>query len=285
MTYDALMDQAARRLAGSEIEAPRREARLLMALAAGMQTAELIAKGREAVPGPVAARFEEYVHRREGRQPFAHIAGYRSFYGLDFICDPRALVPRPDSEIIVETALKLMPRGRGVKIADLGTGSGCLLIALLHQRGGVQGVGVERDPGAAALARENAKRHGVEARAEIACLAWRDWKGWAQADLIVSNPPYIPSYEIDQLQPEVFLHDPRTALDGGDDGLQAYREIISLAAKKMKQGAWLLFEIGYDQRESVWALMQEAGFTDLGSARDLGGNDRAVWCKNIAAQR
>lgn len=285
MTYDDLMDLAARRLAGSDIEAPRREARLLMALAAKMQTAKLIAHGQDEVPGPVSARFEEYVHRREGHVPFAHIAGYQSFYGLDFICDPRALIPRPDSEIIVETALKLMPRGRGVNIADLGTGSGCLLVCLQHQRGRVRGVGVERDRGAAALARENIKRHGVDARAQIACSSWCDWKGWAQADLIVSNPPYISSLEIAKLQPEVFLHDPRTALDGGDDGLKAFRDIISLAAKNMKQGAWLLFEIGYDQRSSVWALMQDAGFTDLGSARDLGGNDRAIWGKCDPKQR
>lgn len=276
MTFDELINAAAKRLAKSEIDAPRREARLLMALAANMQTAQLISAGPSACPPDTAARFEEYVHRREGREPFAHIAGYRSFYGLDFISDPRALIPRPDSEIVVETALKLMPRGRDIQIADLGTGSGCLLIALLHTRGGVTGTGVEADPEAAALARENVKRHCLTDRTTIMHLPWSKWTGWGEVDLIISNPPYIETTVINTLEPEVRLHDPVQALDGGADGLAAYREIISLAESHMKPGARLVFEIGYDQRESVSDLLRTAGFSDITSARDLGGNDRVV---------
>ncbi|MCL4150477.1 UNVERIFIED_CONTAM: hypothetical protein GTU68_032499, partial [Idotea baltica] len=277
VTYDELITDAAKRLAQSGIETPRREARLLIALAADLSTAQLIVRGNQAASGVITARFEEMVCRREGREPFAHIAGFRSFYGLDFISDARALVPRPDSEVVVEAALERMPRGRGVRIADLGAGSGCLLVALLHTRGGASGVGVEASAEAAGLALENIKRHRLEDRAAIVAGDWRNWTGWGDVDLIVSNPPYISSTEIEQLDPEVRLHDPRAALDGGADGLEAYRSIFTIAADRMKVGAWLVLEIGFDQRAAVTDLAKQAGLGEIGSGKDLGGNDRVVW--------
>jgi release factor glutamine methyltransferase len=277
VTYDDLIAGAAERLSKSEIDAPRREARLLMALAADLSTAALIAHSKDQVPGPVAARFEEMVHRREGREPFAHIAGYRSFYGMEFISDARALVPRPESEVVVEAALKLMRRGREVRIADLGTGSGCLLAAILQTRAGVTGVGVEASAVAASLARENIKRHGLEARVEIAVSDWSDWTGWGEVDLVVSNPPYIASGVIEGLDPEVRLHDPVAALDGGIDGLEAYRGLTAMAGQRMQIGAWLVLEIGFDQREAVIDLLEASGFDEISSAKDLGGHDRVVW--------
>lgn len=274
--YADLMRDAARRLKLSEIENPQREARLLMGLAADLTTAELIARETDEVPGQVAARFEEMVHRREGREPFAHIAGYRAFYGLEFISDARALVPRPDSECVVEAALALLPRGRGVKVADLGTGSGCLLVAILKTRGGVTGVGVEADPGAASLARENIKRHALEDRVELFVGTWSEWDRWGEMDLIVSNPPYIASPEIARLEPEVRLHDPLAALDGGDDGLAAYRELAAMGAARMKPGAHLVLEIGFDQRAAVQELLAVHGFTAIEAGKDLSGHDRVI---------
>lgn len=277
MTFDQLMAEATRRLRSAEIDAPAREARWLMALAANLSTTELISRAQDSVPGPVAARFEEMLHRREGREPFQHIEGSASFFGLDFICDARALVPRADSEVVVETALSLMPRGRGVQVADLGTGSGCLLTAILFARGGARGTGVEADANAASLARQNFKRHGVERRAALYVGRWETWTGWGDMDVIVSNPPYIASHVIETLAPEVRLHDPRAALDGGPDGLATYRDIVRRAAKGMKPGAHLVFEIGHDQKEAVSTMMQSAGFDEICSAKDLGGRDRVVW--------
>jgi len=277
-TYAELITQTAFGLKQAGIDNSRREARLLVALAAELDTAKLIAiEPDEVSDAGVLARLDAFTKRRCAHEPFAHIAGRRGFYGLSFICDARALVPRPDSERVVETVLELLPRGRGVRVADLGTGSGCLLSAILHTRGGVKGTGVERDPKAASLARENIKRLGLEARAEIRVCSWEAWRGWGEVDLIVSNPPYITPAEIEILDDDVRLYDPREALDGGEDGLEAYRSILGLAAKHMKPGAWLVFEIGYDQKAAVTSLMKGHEFTQIGSARDLGGNDRVVF--------
>lgn len=272
-----LLAEATRRLRAAGIEAPQREARLLMGLAANMSTAELIAKDQEPVPGELAAMYGAMVNKREARIPFQHIAGHTQFFGHKFMCDDRALVPRPDSEIVVETALELLPRGRGVHVADLGTGSGCLLISILLERGGMTGVGVDADGGAASLAIQNVRYHDIEGRAEILVMPWARWKGWADVDLIISNPPYIVSDVISTLSDEVRLHDPAKALDGGADGLDAYREIVSLAASEMKPGSWLVFEIGYDQDEAVKALLSAAHFTDIGGRKDLSGLDRVVF--------
>lgn len=276
-TYAALIKKTANALDAAGIDTPRREARRLVALAAELDTAMLIALELDTVrDGGVLARLESFTHRRCAHEPFAHIAQRRGFYGLEFISDARALVPRPDSELVVEAALDVLPRGRGVTIADLGTGSACLLCAILHTRGGVSGTGVERDRMAASLARENIKRLGLEARADIHVGDWNTWKGWADVDLIVSNPPYIASGEMAALDPVVRLYDPPAALDGGEDGLRAYRSIISLAAAGMKPGKWLVLEIGFDQDLAVRNLMEHHGFEAISGARDLGGNDRVV---------
>ena len=186
-------------------------------------------------------------------------------------------MPRPDSERVVDIALELMPRGRGVRIADLGAGTGCLICAILHQRGGVEGVAVERDPGAAGLARENTKALGLDARIDIFVGDWANWKDWETVDLIVSNPPYIASQDIDTLAPTVSQYDPRQALDGGSDGLSAYRSILMLAERKMKAESWLVLEIGHTQKLDVESLMDAHGFTNIKTARDLGSRDRVVY--------
>ncbi len=271
------MVSAARRLRAAGVDAPQHEARLLMALATGLATADLIVKGHQPVPAKTAERFEDMVRRREGREPFQHIAGFASFFGMEFISDARALVPRADSEVVVEAALSLMPEGQSSFVADLGAGSGCLLAAILMSRSKASGVGVEADADAASLALENIKRHGLEARASIAVMSWSDWTGWNTADLIISNPPYIRHDVVATLEPEVRLHDPLAALDGGEDGLDAYREIVALARSRMRPKAALVLEIGFDQKDDVTRLLRTAGFSEVGSARDLGGNDRVVW--------
>lgn len=277
-TFASLITKTAKALEAADIENPRREARLLVALAADLDTAMLIARERDGVEdGKILARLDAFAKRRCAHEPFAHISGRRGFYGLDFICDARALVPRPDSEIVVETALELLPRGGGVKIADLGTGSACLLCAILHTRGGVTGTGVERDPNAASLARENVKRLDLGSRANIHLGGWEDWRDWGAVDLILSNPPYITTEAMTQLAPDVRLYDPLQALSGGADGLDAYRSILALAEAGMKPGAWLVFEVGFDQKASVSALMDAHGFVQIQSKRDLGSNDRVVF--------
>lgn len=275
-TYDALIREAANRFAQAGISEPGQNAMLLMLHAFGDTRAALISASNAPVPKRVEEEFLAAVARRVLREPLQHIIGTTSFYGLDIRTDARALIPRPDSECVVEAALDRLPKDRPLRVADLGTGTGCLLAALLVQRPLARGEGVEASPAAAELARENLQALDLSGRADIFQGSWTGWQGWTAPDLIISNPPYIASGVIPALEAEVRDHDPMGALDGGADGLDAYREIISLAGTAMKPGAWLVLEIGYDQKEAVLDLMTLAGFENLASGQDLGGNDRWV---------
>ena len=276
-TYDALIRQAAERFREAGISEARQNAMMLMLHAFGDTRAALISEGPSPAPKRVEEKFLAAVERRLAREPLQHILGTTHFYGLEFRTDARALIPRIDSEVVAETALSLVPRDHAVVVADLGTGTGCILGAVLWNRPLAAGTGVEADPNAAALARENFDILGLARRAHVFEGHWDDWPDWGRADLIVSNPPYIASAEIESLEPEVRDHDPRAALDGGADGLAAYRDIIFTGAARMKPGAALVLEIGHDQRNAVLDLMAGAGFADLGHRPDLGGNDRCVW--------
>jgi release factor glutamine methyltransferase len=269
--------EAAGRLRNVGLDTPQREARHLMSLASGLTMSDLILRGHQAVPESLSDMFREMVARREAREPFQHIAGSAPFFGLEFISDSRALVPRPDSEVVVDAALRLLPDRPGLSIADLGTGSGCLLVAMLSCRPDITGVGIEADPDAASLATENIMRHGLEGRAGVMATTWKDWRGWQGVDLVISNPPYICTDVISTLDPEVRTHDPAAALDGGKDGLDAYREIAGLAGAFLKPGTPLVLEIGFDQNRAVREILSAAGLVGVGGGKDLGENDRVVW--------
>lgn len=275
-TFDELIRSASVRFKEAGIESPRQNAMLLMLGAFGDTRAALISAGTSPVPKAVQDVFEAGVERRLRREPLQHITGSTGFYGIEILTDARALIPRPDSEILVEVALDALPAGKDAVVADLGTGSGCLLAAILMNRPAAIGVGVEASPAAAALARENIEALGLGGRATVFAGSWSDWTGWGQADLIVSNPPYISRADIDSLEPEVRAFDPLAALDGGPDGLDAYREIIRLAAAGLRAGVPLMLETGHDQRAAVLGLLEAAGFTNLAHRLDLGGNDRCV---------
>ncbi|MFN4184655.1 MAG: peptide chain release factor N(5)-glutamine methyltransferase [Hyphomonas sp.] len=275
-TYDALIASARSRFREAGISEANQNAIMLMVHAFGDTRAALISAGNAPVPKAVEDFYLAAVERRLAREPIQHILGVTSFYGLDIRTDARALIPRIDSESVVEAALDRMPKDGPLQIADLGTGSGCLLAALLSQRPQASGEGVEASPEAASLARENLQALRLADRGAVFAGSWADWQGWARADLIVSNPPYIASAEIGTLEPEVRAHDPLSALDGGADGLDAYREIIALAAVAMKPGAWLVFEIGHDQKAALEGLLGQAGFEQIAAGQDLGGNDRWV---------
>ena len=282
MPYDALVRETARRLRHAGIDDPMLEARLLVMHASGLSRTDLLAQGMDVVPAESVARLEPLVSRRLSREPLQHIVGRAHFYGLELICDRRGLIPRSDSEVVVDVALRLLPEEVDVCVADLGTGSGCLLAAILANRPRAVGIGVDTSADAVALASQNMALLNLQLRADVLRCGWRDWTDWHRADLIISNPPYIPSADLSTLQPEVREHDPLQALDGGSDGLAAYREIVDLAARKMKAGGWLVLEIGFDQREDVLRLLAENGLSDCGSERDLGGHDRVVWGQKSA---
>ena len=281
MNYDALVRDISGRLGVAGIEESGLEARLLVMHVAGLTRTDLIARGTDPVPQEVAEPLERLVSRRLTREPLQHILGWAHFFGLELMCDARALIPRADSEVVVEAALHLLPEDVAVQVADLGTGSGCLLAAILSERPHAIGQGVDASADAAALAAQNMAHLDLESRARIYHQAWADWTGWGQADLVISNPPYIRSADLADLQPEVIGHDPHSALDGGGDGLAAYREIVGLASKRLKPGAWLVFEVGFDQKADVIDLLSGNGFCHCESAQDLGGRDRAVWGQSV----
>ncbi len=211
----------------------------------------------------------------------AYILGEREFWGLPFKVSPAVLVPRPDSETVIEAVLGLMPqRDRAWRILDLGTGSGCLLLTLLREYPQARGVGLDASPEALSMARENADTLGVSARVRLAAGDWRR-AGWAGElggpfDLVVSNPPYIDSGAIDGLMPEVARHEPRLALDGGSDGLDAYRLIAAAAPALVAGGGHIVVEVGEGQAADVAGLFALAGLRPLAPWKDLGGIERVV---------
>jgi len=268
-------------LAAAGLDNCRFEARLLLARAAGLSIEQLIARGNEPASAAVAVALRELTARRIQREPMAYILGEREFWGLPFRVSPAVLVPRPDSETVIEAALALMPdRARPWRILDLGLGSGCLLLTLLREFPAARGVGLEASEPALAVAQANAAALGVDGRADLVLGDWRQ-SGWHERvggpfDLLVSNPPYIEAGAIPDLMPEVSRFEPRLALDGGSDGLVAYRAIAAQAPRLMSPGGRLLLEAGIGQVIEIHRIFQSAGFVAEAPWKDLGGIDRVV---------
>lgn len=280
-SYDALLRDTAVALTAAGIDNVRFEARLLLSHAAGLSIEQLIARGPDPAPVAVIATLRDLTARRVRREPMAYILGEREFWGLPFKVSAAVLVPRPDSETLIETVLGLFPdRGRPLRIADLGLGSGCLLLTLLREYPQAVGVGIDASPEALEMASVNAGALGVASRARLEAGDWRE-AGWAERlggpfDLLVSNPPYIESATIDGLMPEVARHEPRLALDGGADGLAAYRAIAAEAARLVVPGGWAVVEGGEGQAADIAALFAAAGLKPGAPRQDLGGVDRVV---------
>lgn len=260
------------------VDGARSDARELLAFSLPEVAASSVPLGMRLVSDSQSERFLSLVKRRALREPLQHILGSAGILELTIKSDSRALIPRYDSAEVLVLAFTLMitRRNEAFNVADLGTGSGVLLAEFLNEFSRAKGIAVERDPAALSLAHENFETLGFSDRTECFQGSWTEWTGWADCDLIISNPPYIRSDVIPTLQPEVRDHDPIAALDGGVDGLDAYREITALAGARMKSGASLVFEIGFDQKDAVSQLLFKAGFTDLRHKQDLGGQDRAI---------
>lgn len=229
------------------------------------------------IDAEVAARFEDAAARRLAGEPLWRVMGEREFWGLPFRLSSETLEPRPDSETLIEAALETLgPRRHDpLAILDLGTGTGCLLIAMLHECPAARGVGIDLAVGACETARANTVANGLAGRAEIRQGAWTQGLE-GRFDLILSNPPYIPSGEIAGLSREVRDHDPLLALDGGPDGLGPYRIFAQTLPDHLAPGGTVVLEIGAGQEDDVIAIMREGGFVWQGTRRDLGGHPRAL---------
>lgn len=261
------------------IETAQRDARLLLLDAAGMQHPDLIRTPREPLGQRTAEKLSRHAERRLTREPVARILGEWEFWSLPFTLSPATLVPRPDSETVVAAALLALKErrqgGNGLRILDLGTGSGCLLVALLHELPGATGVGADISPEALETARFNAARNKVGDRAQFVLSDW-DKSIDGQFDCIVSNPPYIADAVIAGLEPEVRVHDPHLALSGGPDGLAAYRAIADALPALLAPGGVVALEIGSDQDVSVAVLFRARGFVVEGPFADFGSRPRAL---------
>lgn len=219
----------------------------------------------------------EMVTRRARREPLSHILGDKPFWTLDLKVTPDVLTPRADTETLVETCLKQIgSRNAAYRIADFGTGSGAILLALLSELPNAVGLGIDISESALAIAKENAVRNGLADRAVFRTGNWAEGLEDESLDIAVSNPPYIASGVLETLEPEVRDYEPRIALDGGEDGLDIYRLLLPELFRVLKPGGLMAVEIGYDQSEAVMALVRQAGFSDIKLAKDLGGQPRVV---------
>jgi len=276
LTRAQALQSLRRTLAEAGFETAALDARLLLLSALGIGPADLVTRSDASLTPQEANRLAAFTRRRLAHEPVARIIGGREFWGLDFTLSPETLVPRPDTETVVETVLDLVPdRQAPLTLADFGTGSGCLLVALLHELPKATGLGIDLSLGALRTARRNAFANGVGERSHFAVSRWAD-AVVGPFDLIVSNPPYIASDVIPTLTPEVREHDPRLALDGGPDGLDAYRILLKESVRLLAPGGLLALEIGYDQADSLKRLAEDGPLEILRLAHDLGNNPRCI---------
>lgn len=288
-TREALFRWGRGELRRAGVETAELDARVLLIEALGIDHATLIMSPRELVPAEVRQRFKGMITQRLQGVPVSRILGFREFYGHRLAVSDETLDPRPDTETVVERCLQIAdlmgwdggkrPDGEALKIIDLGTGSGAIILSLLHALPSAWGCGIDLSQDALGTAQANASTLRLSDRLSLACGNWAD-AFFGQVDVIVSNPPYIGTHDIAGLAPEVRIYDPAAALDGGPDGLDAYRRIVPSASRLLNPGGWLIVEIGASQAKDVVALFRMAGFVahpaipEIG--HDLGGRDRVV---------
>ncbi len=265
-----------RRLAAVGVESARLDAELLLADALGVSRAALLARRPEPLPEAAWGRFEARLARRVAREPLAYILGWKEFYGLSFEVSPAVLIPRPESELLVEEALAELARARAPRVADVGTGTGCLAVAIAVHAPRARVVVIDRSAAALALARRNAARHAVLGqlrfvRGDLLAAVT------GPLDVVVANLPYVATDEMVALMPEVGRYEPRLALDGGVDGLALLRPLVAQAAGRLAPGGALLLEVAAGQAARVADLLLATGaFADVATRRDLAGAPRLV---------
>ena len=284
-SIDAARRALAARLKSSAIDSAELDARILIGAMLNLDLTGMITEAARPLTGDESSRLESFARRRLAGEPVARIVGMKEFWGLQLKLSPATLVPRPDTETVVELALEMLRAGRAInrplRIADLGTGTGAILLALLSELPDATGIGTDISAEALRTAADNAARLGFSGRVDfVRCDYASALSG--PFDLIVSNPPYIRSADIAGLAPEVRDHDPHAALDGGADGLDAYRALIAQAAGLLAPGAVLVVEAGQGQASQIEALMTGAGFALPGPPKaDLAGIRRAVGARKM----
>jgi release factor glutamine methyltransferase len=268
--------QAKKRLEDAGLAGPVIDARLLVEAAADATRSDIVTDPYRALTPEQEATLADYLARREKREPVSHILGRKGFWKIMLRVTPDVLTPRPDTETVVEFALRDFPEHAAWSILDLGVGSGAILLALLAERPAARGLGIDASEEALAVARDNAASLGLAGRTALLRGDWTAGLADSSFDLVVSNPPYIASDVLETLEPEVKDFEPRLALEGGSDGLDAYRILAPEILRVLKPGGRFAVEIGYDQKEAVEALFRAAGADEVKTIRDLADRDRVV---------
>ncbi len=272
---DAL-EAAARALEGAGIAGAKAEARALAAFVTGLTPAQIFSRDYTELSDADAARFDAVIRRRITGEPAAYIIGLREFWSLPFKVTPATLIPRPDTESVIELVMQLFAdRARPQRILDIGTGSGCLVLALLDIYADACGIGTDISAPALSVASENAKALGLSDRATMIEGAWSAQQA-GPFDLIVSNPPYIPSPDIATLEPTVRAFEPLSALDGGADGLDAYRNVLAEVPDILSNAGWVVLEVGIHQADPVTEIARNLGLVEGPRQCDIAGIDRAL---------
>ena len=272
-TYKQLYEYGKAELAEAGIAEAQLDARLLLEYVCGTDHNTLLVHGEREVEEPKSTAYCDLILQRVAHTPLAYIKGTQEFMGLEFSVNKQVLIPNQDTETLVEEAMRLMHDG--MRVLDLCTGSGCIALSLLHYTNDTSAVATDISEAALTVAVQNAGQLKLTERVSFAETDLFPVQK-EKFDLIVSNPPYIPTEVIETLAPEVKDHEPRLALDGTEDGLSFYRRIIRTAPEWLFESGWLILEIGYDQGEAISAMMRENGFRDIEVIRDLGGKDRVV---------
>lgn len=275
-TLQNAVSEAARILSDAGVPGARRDSSLLLADTLQTDTSILYLEPDRVLDEFQYAAFSRAVSRRASREPISHILGHREFWSLDFLVGPDVLDPRPDSETLIEAVLAAQKSGIKINsILDLGVGSGCLLLSLLSELPKAKGIGIDQSSAAIKLAKQNADRLMLSDRVRFEQGNWCDGVN-TSFDLVISNPPYIPSGDIKGLQPEVRDYEPHAALIGGIDGLDCYREILSTVRPCLNENSMIIFEIGIGQADSVTELIENAGFSQILRHKDLSSVERCV---------
>jgi len=264
------------RLKAAGVDSPAIDARLLLEAAAGVTRVEVVTDPHRELPAEAVATLSGYVERRARREPVSRILGRKGFWKLMLAVTPDVLTPRPDTEVIVDLVLKAFPEHMAFSLLDIGAGSGAIALAILAERPAAKGLGTDISEEALAVARDNAANLDLDGRCAFLRTSWADGLGDAAFDVVVSNPPYIRSAEIETLDPEVKDHEPRLALDGGPDGLDPYRVLAPEILRVLKPGGLFAVETGWDQAGDVQALFEAAGAEGVFIVKDLGDRERVV---------
>lgn len=290
MTYQEALAWGQEQLRMAEVPDFALDAGYLLEFTSGRKHIDLVLDGREQMTDVLFEKYRDCVRRRAQRIPLQQITGSQAFMGLDFMVNEHVLCPRQDTETLVEEGLAILASlqsgsaknrqanaDREIRLLDLCTGSGCILISLLALARGqetpIHGLAADLSPEALAVARENAKRNGVSAAFVLSDL-FAEIEG--SFDLITANPPYIPSGQLEDLMPEVRDHEPRMALDGDEDGLAFYRRIAGQAPDYLREGGWLLMEIAFDQGQAVRQMLADGPLEEIEIIQDLSGRDRVL---------